>query len=93
MQAQRSHRFIDQLLNACVLTIGLYIATVPVASSTSKETQRSIDSAKQLQSMSPPMQKQSGQLAQPSTYQVAANRTCIQEFLHVLNTFIFHQTS
>jgi hypothetical protein len=88
---ERSHRFTDQILNACILTIGLYIATLPVAPFTSKGMERSMEAAKQLQSMSPSVPRRLGQSTHPTTYQSASNRTCIQTILHTLNTLIFHQ--
>jgi hypothetical protein len=86
---EQSQRFVDQVLNACILTIGLYIATVPVVS---QETERSID-AKPLQSTTSSGQKLADRSVPPTTYQGAYNRTCIQVIVQALNALIFRQNS
>jgi hypothetical protein len=90
--AQRPHRFIDPLVNACVLTLGLYIATVPVAPSSSKGMEPAIDAASPLQSTPSPVQKRSESLSPTPTHPATSNRGCMQEIWYTLSHFVFRQS-
>jgi hypothetical protein len=94
MQAEeRSHHLVEQILNACVLTIGLYIATIPVAPSTPDRTTRSPDAVKQLGKMAQPAQKPAEQSNHRATHQATFNRTSVQAILQTLNTVLFNKSS